>query len=719
MTRRRHGISARGLLTMVRARRVRVPFVAQMQAADCGAACLAAVVRAYGTPLSMRDARRLCNVGRDGARASDIVRAARVCGFEAHGARTPLAALDPATLPAIAHVRNEHYVVLERMTKRWVTVMDPSLGRRRLPRREFRREFSRVVIAVRPAEGTVRARAVRHVALPRVVAMYRRLGRRLGRPVAGAAAATAVLQVSSLLTPLVVANAVAPSGFSWRALAALLVATGAVCGAFAVARGRLLLAIKTAHDRTITSELVGHVVGLDLPYFHTRSSADLLSRLTGTASIRDALSAVAVTSLVDAAAAALYLTGLMVVNTAVGLFALAVSAMLVAVPVVAYRWTRVHSLTQLERRSVGHAKLVTLLLGIEQAKAHAAEHLLAREWSEVYETELAAMRRAATVDNRAQAVTATLRLVAAPALVLIAQATTGSLVEAVAFGLSAAAFLGPVGNVTASVTNLVSVHAHVMRVEDVLEEPAAPQDTRERVRRHVTIELDAVVYRYPGAAAPALDGVTLTVAPGETVAVVGDSGCGKSTLARVLAGLLAPDEGSLRHLDAHGRPCLPAIGYVAQTIALYPGTVRSNVTFGRDAIPAEVDAAIAAAGLSELVASLRMGLDTPVIDGGHAFSGGQRQRIAIARALLGTPPVLILDEATSNLDARSEEHVLDALARTDCTTILVAHGPKPLRVAHIVVHMRAGRVERVERRTAPPAPAREPVSHAAATFQHA
>jgi ABC-type bacteriocin/lantibiotic exporter with double-glycine peptidase domain len=682
----------------MRSRRVRVPFVSQMQAADCGAACLAAVARSYGFSLSMRGARELCNVGRDGARAGDIVRAARACGFDADGIRAHLAGVDPSLLPVIAHLSNEHYVVVGRLTRRWVSVMDPALGRRRIPRREFRRLFSGVLLHIRPGDRFQPSAGRRGFALPRVLATYRRLFRVLGRKVGGAAAATAVVQVSALLTPLVVANAAAARGLSLRSVLEIASASAVAFAAFTAVRGRLILSIKLAHDEKVTSDLVGHLVGLDLAYFHTRSTADLLSRLTSTASVRDALSAVAVTSVVDAAAAAVFLTVLVVVNPAVGLLALAVSAVLLTTPVLAYRWTRVHALTQLEKRSVGGAKLITLLLGIEQAKAHAAERALVTDWQGVYGEELAAIRRAGVIDNRAQTIAGTCRLLAAPALVLLAQATTGSPVQAIGFGLSAAAFLGPIGNLTATVTGLIATYAHLMRIEDILDEPAEiVGDAQPRSREPVTIHLDDVSYGYPGAARQSVAGVTLTIPAGQTVVVTGESGCGKSTLARLIAGLLQPTAGHVGFLDPKGTVVVPVLGYVAQTIALYPGTVATNITFGRTAAPDDVRAAVAAARLHEFVDSLRMGLDTPVLDSGQAFSGGQRQRIAIARALLGAPPVVIFDEATSNLDALSEDHVLDALSRMDCTKILVAHGPKALRYADVVVHMHDGRVVSVER----------------------
>ena len=531
--------------------------------------------------------------------------------------------------------------------------------------------------------------------------MYRRLLRSVGVKIAGAAAATAVLQAGALLTPLVVANAVASRGLSlWTVLTVTAIAGAAFVVATA-ARGRLVLSVKLAHDARVTTDLVRHVLGLDLSYFHTRSSADLMSRLTSTSSIRDALSTIAVTSAVDAAAAVLFLTGLFIVNPAVATLGIAVSVVLLAGPVVAYHWTRVHSLTLLERRSAGGAKLIMMLLGIEQAKAHAAERALASEWRDTYEAELDATRRAGRIDNWAQTVITTCRLLAAPLLVVVAQATTGSTVQAIGFGLAAGAFLGPVGNLTATITGVMATYAHLMRIEDILDETADDIDAeRVRTRGPALIALDKVSYTYPGASRCSVDDVTLTIPPYCTIVIVGESGSGKSTLARLIAGLVRPTSGHVRFTDTEGAPCVPKLGYVAQAVALYPGTVRSNITFGRVASDDDVNAAVEAAGLTRFVTSLNMGLGTRVLDSGQAFSGGQRQRIAIARALLEAPPVVIFDEATSNLDPASEDHVLDAISRMACTKILVAHGPKSLRLADMVVHMKDGCITAVDRRTA-------------------
>ena len=196
------------------------------------------------------------------------------------------------------------------------------------------------------------------------------------------------------------------------------------------------------------------------------------------------------------------------------------------------------------------------------------------------------------------------------------------------------------------------------------------------------IRLSDVTYSYPGAHAPALNGLSIVVKTGESVGFVGPSGSGKSTLVDVILGLLTPDAGDVRVDGQDVQPSLRAwqdqIGYVPQTIYLTDDTLRRNVAFGlpdEEIDDASVARAIKAAQLDAFVASLPKGLETLVGERGVRLSGGQRQRIGIARALYHDPPVLVLDEATSALDTVTEESVMEAVTALhgSKTILLVAH----------------------------------------------
>ncbi len=214
------------------------------------------------------------------------------------------------------------------------------------------------------------------------------------------------------------------------------------------------------------------------------------------------------------------------------------------------------------------------------------------------------------------------------------------------------------------------------------------------------LELENVRFTYPGIKAPALDGVNLTLAPGRTLALVGSSGAGKTTLANLLMRFWDPEEGAVR-LNGHDLrdwridDLRAHIALVAQDTYLFNDTIRANILIARpDASAAEVAAAVSRAALEDFTAALPDGLETEVGERGTRLSGGQRQRIAIARAFLKDAPVLILDEATSHLDALNEQAVRRALSELMVarTTVVIAHRLSTVRDADQIVVMDGGRV---------------------------
>lgn len=215
------------------------------------------------------------------------------------------------------------------------------------------------------------------------------------------------------------------------------------------------------------------------------------------------------------------------------------------------------------------------------------------------------------------------------------------------------------------------------------------------------LELSQITYTYPGAAEPALKGITLAIQRGESVGFIGASGAGKSTLADIMLGLLTPDSGEVRvdgkDIHAHLRNWQNQIGYVPQSIFLTDDTLRRNVAFGlpnEQIDDAAVQRAIQAAQLEEFVASQPNGLETLVGERGIRLSGGQRQRIGIARALYHDPAVLVLDEATSSLDTATERGVMQAVTalQGSKTILIVAHRLSTVEYCDRLYRLHEGRV---------------------------
>jgi subfamily B ATP-binding cassette protein MsbA len=268
-------------------------------------------------------------------------------------------------------------------------------------------------------------------------------------------------------------------------------------------------------------------------------------------------------------------------------------------------------------------------------------------------------------------------------------------------------FLGALLLLTAPLKRLVAVFAPLQQgiaagrsIFELIDEPGEP-DTGTRVLPRATgrVTFESVRFSYPGKA-PAVDGVSFAVAPGQTVAIVGRSGSGKSTL----VGLVA------RFYDvSDGRVCVDGVdvrdfqlgelrrnvSLVSQDVVLLNGSIRDNIIFNTEgATPEAVERAAKAAHVLEFADQLSAGLDTPVGDRGVLLSGGQRQRIAIARALLKNSPILILDEATSALDTESERTIQEALTTLmrDRTTLVIAHRLSTIEHANTIVVMEEGRL---------------------------
>jgi ATP-binding cassette subfamily B protein/subfamily B ATP-binding cassette protein MsbA len=214
------------------------------------------------------------------------------------------------------------------------------------------------------------------------------------------------------------------------------------------------------------------------------------------------------------------------------------------------------------------------------------------------------------------------------------------------------------------------------------------------------IAMEHVSFTYPGADQPALSDVCLSVAAGQTVALVGPSGAGKTTLSNLVARFYDPSSGrvtldgrDLRDYDVESFRTL--LGIVEQDVFLFDGTIAQNIAYARrDATPGEVRAAAAVANATEFIDRLTNGMQTVIGERGVRLSGGQRQRLAIARAVLADPRLLILDEATSNLDTDSERLIQQSLASLmrGRTSFVIAHRLSTIARADRIVVLENGRI---------------------------
>jgi ABC-type bacteriocin/lantibiotic exporter with double-glycine peptidase domain len=292
--------------------------------------------------------------------------------------------------------------------------------------------------------------------------------------------------------------------------------------------------------------------------------------------------------------------------------------------------------------------------------------------------------------------------IGAPLLLLLIgaqQVLAGSLTLGAMLALNALAlgFLTPLDSLVSSAQQLQSVGAHLARLTDVLE---AEREQNGSIAPTLTgqIELDKVSYHYDRHSAPVLQEVSVQIAPGQKVAIVGRSGSGKSTLARLLLGLHEPTAGAIRFdgvalADLDRQALRRQMGVVLQEVFLFSGSIRQNLTFGRNDLSLEqMLTATRLACIDRDIAHMPMDFETMVAEGGAGLSGGQRQRLALARALTHQPAILLLDEATSHLDTATEQQIEQNLRNLGCTQVVIAHRLSTIRNADLILVLDQGRI---------------------------
>ena len=452
----------------------------------------------------------------------------------------------------------------------------------------------------------------------------------------------------------------------------------------------------------------GHLIGLDVPFFTSRKTGELVSRLTADVATVQAAVSQAVAQLVNQGITLLGgLALLFVLEPRLTLVMLAVVPPVVVAGAVFGRGLRRVSAEFQDRLAAASADAEEAIGGVRVVKAFGAEEVERRRYATGVDAAYAAALR--RVRLRALFVPAVLLCAFAGLgvvlwyggrLALAGQLSSGDLVAFLLLTMFVAGSLGTFTGLWAQLQEASGASKRVFELLDARPElPVDPEPVRLGVVRGA-VALEDVSFTYPGRDAPALDGVSLVAEPGSVVAVVGPSGAGKSTLLSLLLRFVDPTAGRVTLDGVDLRRLDPAelrshLAYVPQETFLFSGSVADNLRLARpDATDAELRAAAAAADAHGFITELPQGYDTPVGERGVRLSGGQRQRLAIARAVLRDPRVLLLDEATSSLDGESEAAVQRALARLMAgrTTVVVAHRLATVVNADRIYVLHAGRV---------------------------
>jgi ABC transporter fused permease/ATP-binding protein len=454
------------------------------------------------------------------------------------------------------------------------------------------------------------------------------------------------------------------------------------------------------------------ILGLSMGWFHERRTGELVGRLASDVTV---VEGVVGSELSMALRNGVQLVGgvvlLFVVNTELTLFMLLVVPPITLGAVFFGRIIRRMSKAVQDRLAEASGQVQESIGAIQTVQAFVREK---REGSVYREAVEAAFHQALSLVRwRASffsAVSMAFYLAATVILwmgvrsVVRGEITPGDLISFVMYTAIVASALGSIADLWGSLQRAAGATERLFDIIDAVPEIRDAPDAAPLPAGDGAVRFEHVTFHYPARPErPVLQDIDIAIAPGEMVALVGPSGAGKSTMTSLLFRFFDPTSGRVTFEGADLRALrLPelrkAMALVAQEPVLFSGTVRQNIAYGKeDATQAEIESAARDAHAHQFIMHMPQGYDTPIGERGVKLSGGQRQRLAIARAILANPRVLVLDEATSNLDSESEALVQEALSRLmkGRTTLVIAHRLSTVRDASRIVVLDQGRIAEI------------------------
>ena len=682
----------------------RLPLILQTEAAECGLACLAMVASHHGLRSDLPSLRQRFSVSLKGMTLADMVRLAGQLQLNARALRAEMQHLPELATPCILHWDLNHFVVLKEVRRGVAVVYDPARGVRHLALAEVSNHFTGVVLELAPqADFRPRAEA-------QTITLRQLLGRVSGlrRSLLQIFTLALALEGFTLLAPFFmqwVVDSVLVSldrdllvtlGVGFGLLVLITVAAGAV-------RSWAVLHLSTTLNLQWMSNVFAHLMRLPVAWFEKRHTGDVLSRFGAVQKIQQTLTTSFIEAVLDGLLVVVTLAMMLVYSRT--LTAIAVAAVLIYAGL---RWAFFRPLRDATEESiVFEAKRSTHFLeslrGVQSIKLfNRQEERQARFMNLVVD----AMN--ATIVTRKLDLTFDVGHKLVFGIERVAMIWVGALLvmdHVFSIGMLFA-FVAYKEQFAQRVSALIDkfIEVKMLRLQGerladiVLAEPEPAELMGSSQDLAASIDLRGVYFAYSDTEAEVLRGLSLSIEPGESVAIVGPSGCGKTTLLKLMLGVHAPRAGEIR---VGGQPLRQVglhawrdmIGTVMQDDQLFAGSIADNISFfDADADPAWIEECARVAAVREDIAAMPMGFHTLIGDMGASLSGGQRQRVLLARALYKRPKILFLDEATSALDVDREREVNQSIRQLSLTRIIVAHRPETIASASRVIVMQDGRV---------------------------
>ena len=679
--------------------RRRVPVIHQTETAECGLACLAMICGHFGKNIDLISLRRKFNLSARGANLAGINGIAEQLGMVTRALSLELDELGALKMPCILHWDFSHFVVLVSVKRNRYVLHDPARGRRYLGREEMSRYFTGIALEVWPGSEFLAETQQTRISLRSLINSIYGIKRTLAKIFCLSVVIEAINLVMPVGTQLVMDHAI-PAGD--RGLLTL-ISAGLMFfillrAAVSMLRAWSSLVMSTLINVQWQSGLFDHLLRLPLAFFERRKLGDIQSRFDSL----DTLRATFTTSVIGLIMDSIMVVGVFVMMLLYGGYltwiVLCFTTIYIFIRLVTYGNYRQISEECLVREARAASYFMETLYGIATVKIQGMVGIRGAYWLnmkiDAINSGIKLTRMDLLFGGINTFVTACDQVVIlwlGAGLVIDNQMTIGMFV---AFSSFRGQFSERVTSLTSFLLQLRIMSLHNERIADIALHEKEEKKHEIEIVAHmgpISLETNDLSYRYDSQSAPIFSALSLSVAPGESVAITGASGAGKTTLMKVLCGLFEPDSGrvlingiDIRQMGINNYHRM--IACVMQDDRLFSGSIRENICGFAEEMDEEWMVECARAShIHDVIMNMPMGYETLIGELGEGLSGGQKQRIFIARALYRKPGILFMDEATSALDSESEHFVNVAIKNMNITRVIIAHRETTLRTVDRVI----------------------------------
>lgn len=685
--------------------------ILQNDETDCGPACLAAIFGKYGLKVSIAKIRDIAGTDRQGTSACGLVKVIEHYGFEQKVVEADKNALtQKLPLPAIAHVVIDntllHYVVITKIKDNTVVVSDPAKGSVRYKKEDFLKIWTNVLILIAPTKESQKGNKKESTlsSFFRLLISQKWL---LLRIFILSMILTSIGIITSFYYQVLMDNIVPSLSIEMlNYVSAITLSLFLVQICLNFFRGLLIVKLEQNIDIPIMLGYYNHALILPMKFYSMRDTGEIISRFNDASSIRDIVSEASLTIMMDTIMA---VVGAVVLFNSNRLLFLISVVMLILYGIIVFVYNKpIKKINRkiMEMNSKVTSQFVETINGIETIKAFNQEDNEKEKTDKLYKKFLKKVFNGGVLSLSQQTITMFVAVVGELVIlwVGVAYVIKGELTlgELITFNALLGYFIEPIKNLINLQPSIQTAVVAADRLGEILD--ITPEYNYEHEQLNDKIKFDKISisnldFRY-GTRELVLKDINLEICRGEKIAFVGESGSGKTTLANLLVRLYEQEKGSIK-LDSIDirefsiKQIRDNISYISQNTFLFSGTIRENLLFGNsDVSDDDISQVCKICELEEYINSLPLKFNTRIEENGKNLSGGQKQRLAIARALLKKPEILIMDEATSNLDYVTERSIEKTISNfsKNMTTIIIAHRLSTIKDCDKILVLRNGQI---------------------------